>query len=489
MIKKRVSEIITIEETRNWSNNDIITITAGTGVGKSYYIKNILYLVAKEQNKKILFLIHRTNCRDQFLNEIIKDNKQDIIHLMTYQYLESYYLKNNSMIDLSEYSYIVCDEFHYFISDAAFNKTTDISLNTILKQNCIRIFMSATADIVKRYLNNIKKYKTIDYEIEINFDFINKLCFYNKENSIETIIKEIIDSKAKGIIFINNVEKAYKLYNKFKDNAIFNCSKNNNKYYKYVDKELINDILKNEKFNSNVLVTTSCFDAGINIIDDDLKHIVVHGFFDIDIIKQMIGRKRLQKDSDKINIFIKSYTNNQIAGYKTKLNKKVEKAEYFIDNGISAYIYRYFKDSDKTEIIYDTLDTEGKPTKELNQLMYFKAKKDIFTLAYMLEKGVGYNNYIAEELKVDKDNIIIFEEDTKKMELDEYLKTLIGINLFKEQQKELINKIGLKDARGRMQKSISLLNRYLIDNYKMTLKSDRETIEGKKYTIWILSNV
>ena len=56
MVKKRVSEIITTEEIKKWNKGDIITITAGTGAGKSYFIKNILYAFAKQENKKILFL-------------------------------------------------------------------------------------------------------------------------------------------------------------------------------------------------------------------------------------------------------------------------------------------------------------------------------------------------------------------------------------------------------------------------------------------------
>ncbi|MBZ1332315.1 hypothetical protein HZR16_05880, partial [Clostridium botulinum] len=66
---KRVSEIITINEIRKWNNGDIVTITAGTGAGKSYFIKNNLYAFAKAKNKKILMLIHRRNCVNQFQKE------------------------------------------------------------------------------------------------------------------------------------------------------------------------------------------------------------------------------------------------------------------------------------------------------------------------------------------------------------------------------------------------------------------------------------
>lgn len=453
----RVTDLITIEETRSWKDNDIITITAGTGAGKSYYIKNILYLVAEERKQKILFLIHRSNCKDQFYNELRSSNKTKTIHLMTYQHIESYYLKNNKMLDLSEYNYIVCDEFHYFISDAAFNKTTDISLNTILKQSAVKIFMSATPEIIKGYLNKIKGLETIDYNINIDYNFIDNLYFYSKDDALDYIIKGVIDNNSKAIIFMNNVEKAYKAFTKYKDNCIFNCSSNNSKYYKYVDKELIQDILKNEKFENNILITTSCFDAGINIIDNDLKHIVINGFFDIDIIKQMIGRKRLQNKDDKINIFVRSFSNNQIGGYKTKLNKRIQKAEYFKKNGINKYIDRYYKDSDKTDIIYDAVNEKGELTKKLNELMYYKLKKDILVLDYMLNDKIGYCNYIIDKFNIDKKNYFFIEGDNNKMELNEYLESLTGKELYKEEQKELIKKIDLK-VNGRQQKSYSKLN-------------------------------
>lgn len=52
---------------------------------------------------------------------------------------------------------MVCDEFHYFMSDASFNTITDISLDKILElQNAIKIFMSATGDYVTKYFKNIK---------------------------------------------------------------------------------------------------------------------------------------------------------------------------------------------------------------------------------------------------------------------------------------------------------------------------------------------
>ena len=160
---QRVSEVIKPEDVRQWKPNDVITIKAGTGMGKSYFIKNRLYTHATQEGKKILMLIHRSESVRQFRDELEKDGKSRHIHVMTYQKIDSIY-QRKGMFDFSKYKYIVCDESQYFIDDASFNKTTDLSLNAILEnKNAIKIFMSATGEYVERYIKNYRKIKTIDY--------------------------------------------------------------------------------------------------------------------------------------------------------------------------------------------------------------------------------------------------------------------------------------------------------------------------------------
>lgn len=77
--KKRVSDVISHKDIESWHNGDVVTISAGTGAGKSYFIKNILYAKAKSEHKKILMLVHRAKCSNQFEIEIEADDKSDII--------------------------------------------------------------------------------------------------------------------------------------------------------------------------------------------------------------------------------------------------------------------------------------------------------------------------------------------------------------------------------------------------------------------------
>lgn len=54
---KYISEIISEKEIVTWENQNIL-ITAPTGAGKSYFIKNKLYDYALANNKKIFICFH-----------------------------------------------------------------------------------------------------------------------------------------------------------------------------------------------------------------------------------------------------------------------------------------------------------------------------------------------------------------------------------------------------------------------------------------------
>lgn len=464
MNNKRVSELITTDTIRTWNTNDIITITAGTGVGKSYFIKNILYAFAKANNRKILMLIHRTNCTNQFLDEIKRDKKIDVIDIRTYQSIENVVLKKG-IFDLSQYQYIVSDEFHYFISDASFNITTDISLNKILEESdAIKIFMSATGNYVKNYIKNVQGLDTIDYELPIKYDFIKELTFFNSDNTLENFIDECLEKGNKAIFFIQSAKKAYDLYLKCKDNCIFNCSKSNDDYYKYVDEKQINDMLVNEKFDKNILITTTCMDAGVNIIDEELKHIVID-VEDIGTLIQCLGRKRIQNKDEKIYLYIKSINNKQLGGKETQLNLKIKKADFLREHTVKEYIEEFPRSYDYNNIVYDeTIEDEDNCTKKINELMYFKCNCDICDIEIMKTWGeFGYCKYLANKFGFrDEDTgrftYRLIEEETANCKLEKYLNSIVGKVMLKaKDRRELIEKLNVRSD-GHLLKRINNLN-------------------------------
>ena len=90
-----------------------------------------------------------------------------------------------------------------------------------------------------------------------------------------------------------------------------------------------------------------------------------------------------------------------------------------------------------------------------------------------------------KEMKRKKEKEI--ELQKKQKELKEYLETLVGKRLYKEDREELIEKVDLRDSRNRLPKSISAINSYLIENYNYNVISKRVKIDGKQLRVWIVS--
>lgn len=455
-MKETISKLIPIKVIRTWNDGEIVTISAPTGKGKSHFIKNSVYLVAAERNQKILFLVHRQRCKQQFYNELKKDKKLDTIDVITYQTIES-----NKDFDFTKYAFIVCDEFHYFTSDSNFNYKTDISLEKILEQtDKIRIFMSATGTLMKKYINNIRHIGTIDYEIEQDFSWMNLSFFDKKSNSINVILDEVIENNKRALIFMDNAERSYNLYKEYKKNSLFCCSKNN-KYYKYVDEEVIEKMLDNTYFSENLLITTNCLDAGVNIKDDNIKTIVC-SIRDVGVLIQCLGRKR-RNDNEKVNVYIENINNNVLGSEKANLNKANNMVRDFEEMTIEQWTEKYSKENNK---YYGTLLYDVGNVKKINELMKFKILERTVIIELMVGneeskiRGIGYKKYLANNVfNVPCKSYETYYED---IELEEYLDSIVGIKIFKENQKEfkeIFAKCGLK-ARSL---GINTLNGYLKD--------------------------
>ena len=143
------SDLIKLENIISWKPSDMILGTAGTGRGKSYFILNDLYYYCKERNLSILFLTNRDILKEQFLEEVKTEEKQDIITLMNYQKIEAMIMYG---VPIDEYDFIVADEIHYIFGDADFNRNTELIIEWLIDINCsVKILLSATSEHVRNY--------------------------------------------------------------------------------------------------------------------------------------------------------------------------------------------------------------------------------------------------------------------------------------------------------------------------------------------------
>lgn len=143
-----------------WEPLQPVFISAQTGQGKNYFIENTLIPYVRELNYKektsykILILSNRLALKQQIKYRIDGNTDLDdegkiysykeVADVMTYQSLmqKVEHLKRVH----SKYVYVICDEAHFFTSDALFNPHTKKILETIVRlfQSAVRVYMSAT---------------------------------------------------------------------------------------------------------------------------------------------------------------------------------------------------------------------------------------------------------------------------------------------------------------------------------------------------------
>ena len=187
--KKRYLDAFLEDEIDKWSPERPVIISAQTGAGKNHFIqKTLLPKLIDEnptQNNLMLILSNRIALNRQTkhkLAELLVEYKHeskyleeirefytpegidkifinlDVVTVCSYHQLYERCIRpvrriNDPnfvlSIDISKFKYIICDECHFFTSDASFNKDTYRILKEIVSkgQNAIRIYMSATPEV------------------------------------------------------------------------------------------------------------------------------------------------------------------------------------------------------------------------------------------------------------------------------------------------------------------------------------------------------
>ena len=300
---KTVSSYVTPEKVNGWTHGDIVLISAPTGSGKSYFVKHTLRDYLTKNSLKCLYLLPRTRIKEQFQQELPNDAA---IRFETYQAVatkENYIRGKNQ----EKYDVIVADESHFFFSDADFNHATDLVFEWILAQrNAIRVFMSATNDVL---MEGFEKWGVpyTGYILEGDKNPINSLNFFWSENQFDKLAERIISNGEKGVFFIQSAEKAHNLYKK------------------YMDEPLIDALLENERFDCTLLITTLAFDCGVTLRDRSITTVVTDVTDPVSIV-QCCGRKRFIDENDRLDVYVLGRTNQQIKHRLTMVNTPLNKA-------------------------------------------------------------------------------------------------------------------------------------------------------------------
>lgn len=424
--KQYISDIITTKDINNWTPNKIVFIEAPTGRGKTHFIK--YKLSEYDKTKKILLLVNRTIIKRQSEKEIGTEGNVTII---TYQHIANLILINN-FVDIIGFDYIICDEAHYFCEESEFIFNTDIVFDWTINQSAIKIFMTATAKYIKGYINKLKL-EINHYYLENKYNFIDKLYFYEDDNVIKKLLFDLPpDEKA---IYFTSAKKAYEM-SELLNSCVFYCSRNNYGYYSYVDSKLIEYIEEHERFEEHILCTTRVMDCGVNIFDGSIKHMIVD-IADLSSIIQCIGRKRIQ-GSEKIIIYIKDKKGNAIIRKLKNIESKLNYANIIKEKGDIALIEEYAHKNTYGNLIYDIVNREKlRIEKRINNLMYYTYNQNKILYEQILEdKEDGFKIKLLERMGIDDMKYTYLEQELDALMLEDILNKLIGIKIFKDEQKK-----------------------------------------------------
>lgn len=426
----------------------------------------------RENMTKVLEKNDLKNIRDN-----IKNNKIIVITYNTLGFLLKQ--KESRKIILKYIKVIVMDEIHNLFKYAyRFKDNENNYYNTILDNmatlvnNILVIGMTATPYAMYYPLSMLNtSYMTIfnSHELQKIKSFKNKqdIICKNMTNYIKWIALNYDNIKSKQqkiLIYTNTISVANKYKNILLNggyNVEYLCSNNNNTTKE--QKQLREYIINNNDYPSelDILIINGAYETGWNLKDDSVNIVLIDSVkYDI----QIQARSRIRHD---IDLFIHSEIIDN-DGIVYELDKYKQLIPIYDLNAFYPiliihldikYINKKLTKEDKQKLIYKY----GLIHMDKKQATFKTLKADI--LKYTNYKVVTCNKgtYIINK-DDDIKEIIKKEKDENKMnndnELLNYLESINNIKLYKDKQKELIDKINLK-INGRLQKSYNKLNQGL----------------------------
>lgn len=562
---KWVSDVIG-NDYREWNNGDIITIQAQTGTGKTFFItgnKNKEGLIDKIESKSLLYLCNRVELKRQVKLDLLKKfdeiesiladkdskeikeinynsrkiiidyNKLDKIKEIKNVTVISYHKIANKELDkiyydkdftLNDFDYIVCDECHFSLIDPDFNNKTDLVFFKTIRAyypNSIRIFISATMDEVYRPIKaayeNIKEHidsniKFYEYSTNTDYSYINAKYFKDIKDITNLIKNNKTDEK--WLIFVTSKDEGKQL------KELLN---NNNITSEFIHANSISEEKKNisskGEFTCKVLITTKCLDNGVNIIDREVKNVIINAFDKTTFIQEL-GRIRIDiENAREINLFIPTLKINNFQGKIRLYEKKKDQVKLFeTDRNRFRRIY----DRDHDKIYKDLIYLENGEYK-YNNLGNSKLRSDInfaYKMQALFKGGIEMEDgtfeydygckdkfaFIKEQLKwlglektFNEDNLIT---DVVSNETKDGLKTFLedaynnneifskdifldNFNKILESDSILMKIFNELDAGKIRVKGMKKINELLIKlGYDYIVYSKKETINSKRANYW-----
>lgn len=434
-MKKYVSDAISKKALKILNNDAHYLILAGTGSGKTHFVKNVLREFVLENSKRLLVLTHRASLRNQTRADI--DNAEmvygfyndDDLQVLNYQSLLE---QDDGFLD--SFDYIVCDEAHYFVLDCWNGRTQD-EFEIIKNSKAIKIYMTATYNTFMKLFDENDKVEMLYKQYGIDFNLSNmvkNIRTIYKTTDEERYLAFIQQRKNKTLAIYSSTQKAYEATLKLKDSS-FNCSKSNKDYSKYRDSKVIEYLEENKRFENKVLCSTTAIEGGVDIIDTKLDLVAFSGYFLRDTVEQIAGRKRFIYSEDVLDFVVLEPSK----GAKAKRISQLEKDLSDIARAQLDGIKTILKERKNKSTIPHWARVEDNEDVTIDYTKVEKMKDELEWLYEIKESGISdYLSKIHGLLEYNIEDL-----DSKELEIDIFEKYL-DKKMFKKYNEDVKEHIG-----------------------------------------------
>lgn len=469
-----ISKIIA-EDLVNWQDSTQVFISAPTGSGKTYFVLNSLLPYALTMGREILYFSNRQILHQQLVNaacemfgveyQKMRDEKIAEFPGITFTTYQAWQEKLNHCVDVKDdpyYFYMVLDEVHYFVADGYFNAESYKLFEWLPEMHVsVRIAISATIEeglpyfdfystewhiveeTAERQIAYRRSRKILDvlrgwYEYRFFYDIKMeqpryRICVYD---DVDDIVEEINNDQTedKWLVFQSNKERAAKNLQKRLEKAAVFISADNK------EGEVVEQIVREQKFESQVLITTKVLDNGVSLHDERIRKIVMDTVDKTEFL-QMLGRRRSCGENDELCLYLPRYSKKYFAWL---LNANINPALTVMSKPEDDLMNELLKNKGLYEIVCRYCFIEDgrlRKNRTAKRALSEQAKKFHRILTLLDEDSDAFLKIQLGWLGIDSSEVEMIDlkqrrwESTYKM-LSGFVTRYIGITLGKEKQRE-----------------------------------------------------
>ena len=262
---------------------------------------------------------------------------------------------------LNEYHYIVFDEIHYLLQDALFNFSAFELFKILLshgKGRTCHIYITATPFGLEPLIDRIEFNPSFNhqpglfmrkYKLDTDYSYIKPHLLASDASLIDCITGS---GNEKWLLFVDSIERGKaleKTINEAYENVEHNYAAPCRFLYRTAGaNKAIQDMQKNGIFNGiKCLISTSILDNGIDIKDENFRHMVLITWDSIEFL-QMVGRKRIKDPhTESLDLYLIERSDTEMKKHLDDLYKRAvvidEAKSYKLrgKNGILEFTARY----------------------------------------------------------------------------------------------------------------------------------------------------